>query len=88
MLHVWDISGQQLAAVDTTEPRVVQVLKEQLRELYGYPVCLQRLMLQGTCVEDDAQLQEPLDLQLVELSQLPLQPSTAKYNAKIYYNVQ
>ena len=74
MLRVWSISGQELAAVPPGEMSEGGIhLKRHLRNRYGYPVCLQKLLQAGHCLEDGAPLvgpEDPLDLQLVLLSAL------------------
>ena len=70
MLHVWSISGKELAAVVIDELSDVRTLKHRLRSQYGYPICIQQLMHSGACLDDDAKLAHPVDLQLV-LLQLP-----------------
>ena len=62
MLRVWSPAGTELAAVDEVED--VGALKLHLRECHGFPVSMQSLLLEGSCLEDSSKL-ESGDLQLV-----------------------
>ena len=78
MLHVWSTSGQELAAMSMEELSDVGTLKQHLRQQRGYPVCVQRLLHEGSFLDDadklDA-LSSALDVQLVLL---PVRSSEAQ----------
>lgn len=72
MLRVFAcVSGQELLAVSTEELGDVKTLKSRLRELHGFPLCLQRLVKDGQVLDDSLQLEEPWDLQLLLASLTP-----------------
>ncbi|OLP79609.1 Ankyrin-1 [Symbiodinium microadriaticum] len=54
MLRVWKITGVELASSALEEVTGVRTLKERLRDLHGYPVCLQQLLQDGHVLLDDA----------------------------------
>ncbi|CAE7218060.1 ANKRD17 [Symbiodinium natans] len=69
MLHVWwATSGQPLASVTQEELSDVRTLKQHLRALHGFPICIQQLLHDGHCLEDGCKLEAPMDLQLVLLT--------------------
>ncbi|CAE7610997.1 unnamed protein product [Symbiodinium sp. CCMP2592] len=68
MLHVWSVSGDELASVSKEECRLVRDVKEHLRTRCGVPVCLQQLVCDGRCLADDDVAHA--DLQLVRLTEL------------------
>ena len=45
MLRVYAMSGTELAVVATEEVEDVAALKLRLREMHGFPVCLQELLV-------------------------------------------
>ena len=58
MLRVFAcVSGQELLAVSTEELGDVKTLKSRLRELHGFPLCLQRLVKDGQVLDDSLQLE-------------------------------
>ena len=69
MLRVWSASGHELVSEPPNLFRGVPDLKRHLRTQHGYPVCLQQLLQESSCLEEGAVL-EPVDLQLVVLSSL------------------
>ncbi|CAE7669292.1 Ankrd17 [Symbiodinium microadriaticum] len=59
MLRVFAcVSGQELLAVSTEELGDVKTLKSRLRELHGFPLCLQRLVKDGQVLDDSLQLED------------------------------
>ncbi|OLQ15064.1 Ankyrin repeat domain-containing protein 50 [Symbiodinium microadriaticum] len=52
MLSVRSVSGEELSSVSKEKCRSVLELKEHLRKELGFPVCLQQLVADGTCLED------------------------------------
>eukprot|EP00439_Symbiodinium_sp_Y106_P052429 s925_g7.t1 len=68
MLLVRGLSGQELAAVHAEDFRDVRALKHHLRKLHSYPVSLQQLVRDGSCLRDDDRVDSATDLQLVLLS--------------------
>ena len=68
MLHVWQASGRELAAVGLDELYDVRALKIRLQRLCGIPRFRQMLLCDGKSLEDDLRLDAPGDLQLVLLS--------------------
>ena len=67
MLNVFTVSGELLTSWSLEEPRNVQSLKIQLQPLCGVTRFRQKLLHDGTILQDDRLLDEPLDLQLVLL---------------------
>ena len=72
MLHVWMVSGRKLAAMapQASKKSDVKSLKEHLRNLHNFPVCLQQVLHDGKCLEDFMILDVKMDLQLVLLTAL------------------
>ena len=76
MVSVWSVSGQELVQPAETFKTVID-LKRHLRQQHSFPVCLQQLLLAGSCLENGSLPEGPGDLQLVVLSsvspeQMPL----------------
>ena len=67
MLRLWKISGEELPNIDKEGLRNVKGLKLRLRELHGFPVCLQQLLCDGRRLENSASLDLVADVQLVLL---------------------
>ena len=67
MLRVWNLSGEELAAMTMEGLSDVKNLKLELRALHGHPVSMQQLMHGGASLEDATKLDSPMDLQLVIL---------------------
>ena len=65
LLRVWGLSGEELASLAREELSDVAALKLHLRQLHGFPVCLQELMHGSTRLEDAMVLDEHLELQLL-----------------------
>ena len=68
MIRVWRLSGQQLAACSAEEFTDAAALKEHLCKLCGFPVYLQQLLQDGNALGDGAELDAPMDLQVVLLT--------------------
>ena len=68
MLRVWKASGEELVAISNKE-LTVRALKKQLQGYCGLPRFRQRLLLDGTNLQDNESLDFPTDrdLQLVML---------------------
>ena len=70
MLRLWRVSGEELGAIPmdvVKKLRNVRTLKRHLRKLYGFPACIQQLVREGSRMNDDATLEEPIDVQVVLL---------------------
>ncbi|CAE7266818.1 mask [Symbiodinium natans] len=67
MLHVWQFSGQALAVVPIEDVSDVRTLKQHLQSLCGLPRFRQRLLCNGTCLDDHVSLPSPMHLQHVAL---------------------
>ena len=68
MLRVTKLSGEEVASIAVGEVRDVKSLKRRLSQLPGVPPRFrQRLLLNGRQLEDAAELDSPMDLQLVLL---------------------
>ena len=67
LLHVWNAAGEALFACPVEKLSDVQTLKRQLQKLCGAPRFRQRLLHGNNLLDDDAQLDSPIDLQLVLL---------------------
>ena len=65
MFHVWQISGQELPAISRDWISQVQDLKDSLRRLHGFPMCMQRLLHNGIRLNNRTKIDPPLDLQLI-----------------------
>ena len=48
MLRIWQMSGQELAAIDMEKIFDVRGLKATLRSLHGFPMCMQQMLHNGT----------------------------------------
>ncbi|CAE7894969.1 Kidins220 [Symbiodinium sp. KB8] len=74
--QVWSDSGDEVFATPTGELKDVAELKQSLRTLHGFPLCLQQLAYEGRSLDDSAQLDKPMDLHLT-LASVPddLNPS-------------
>ena len=69
MLRVLGISGQEVLTLPVGEATDVRALKRQLHMLHGIPNRFrQKLLYCGNCLDDDAKLDMPMDLQLVLLT--------------------
>ena len=55
MLRVWSVSGQPVCTT-AEELDDVRALKQQLRWVHGFPLCLQQLMHEGHRLDDTAKL--------------------------------
>ena len=67
-LHVWGISGQEVAHIPREQLSTVRALKQHLQKLCGCSRFRQRLTHHGTALDDDARLDsqvEATDVQLV-----------------------
>ncbi|OLQ04879.1 Ankyrin-1 [Symbiodinium microadriaticum] len=67
MLHVWKVSGEELAIIPVEELGSVRSLKQQLQCLCGVPRFRQRLLVDGAALADDVILDSPIHVQLVLL---------------------
>ena len=69
MLRVWRVSGEELISIPLEELTETDAgeLKRRLQSVCGWPKSFQRLLHEGAPLEDDAQLDEPMDVQLVML---------------------
>ena len=67
MLHVCQFSGQALAVVPIEDVSDVRTLKQHLQSLCGLPRFRQRLLCDGTCLDDHVSLPSPMHLQHVAL---------------------
>ncbi|CAE7533507.1 ASB3 [Symbiodinium sp. CCMP2592] len=67
MLRVWRVSGEELISIPVEELTNAGELKRRLQSVCGWPKSFQRLLHEGAPLEDDAQLDEPMDVQLVML---------------------
>ncbi|CAE7296544.1 Ankrd17 [Symbiodinium sp. CCMP2592] len=67
MLRVWTVSGEELAALPVEEQSDVRSLKRHLQQFHGLPRFRQRLLCNGSSLDDDARLVAPVDLQIVLL---------------------
>ena len=68
MLRVFKMSGEELVSTSVGELASVMTLKELLRSRYGFPICLQQLLQDSSCLDNSAKLDAPTDLQLVLLN--------------------
>eukprot|EP00439_Symbiodinium_sp_Y106_P044029 s5073_g5.t1 len=70
MLRIWKASGEELVAISGKELETVRALKKQLQGFCGLPRFRQRLLLDGTNLQDNESLDFPTDrdLQLVMLT--------------------
>ena len=71
MIRVCNASGEELMAIPAEESLSVRAMKQRLQGLCGLPRFRQRLLRGAEILKDDAQLQSPVDLQLVLLSFVP-----------------
>ncbi|CAE7533520.1 ANKRD27 [Symbiodinium sp. CCMP2592] len=69
MLRVWRVSGEELISIPVEELTETEAgeLKRRLQSVCGWPKSFQRLLHEGAPLEDDAQLDGPMDVQLVML---------------------
>ena len=70
MLHVWKVSGEELACIplqELGEERCVAVLRRTLRERFGFPICLQELLHDSSRLDNHAILDCSMDIQFVLL---------------------
>ena len=68
LLRVWTASGKELVALPVEEFGTVKALKRRLQSLCGLPRFQQRLLHEGTDLDDDFRFAGALDLQLVLLN--------------------
>ena len=68
MLHVWQASGKEIAAIGLEELHDVRTLKTHLQSLCGVPRFRQMLLHNGRSLDEDFKLDSCLDVQLVLLS--------------------
>ena len=68
MLRVFSIAGEQLAAASVEEIEDVRELKSALRQLHGFPLCLQKLLCNGSPLQDADRFDSTTDIQLLLLS--------------------
>ena len=54
MLRVWTVSGEELAALPVEEQSDVRSLKQHLQRFHGLPRFRQRLLCNGSSLDDDA----------------------------------
>ena len=64
MLRIWLASGDELSPVSGKKFHVPHV-KLPLRAQHGFPICLQRLIRDGVCLQDTDEVTAPAELQLV-----------------------
>ncbi|CAE7490526.1 fem1a [Symbiodinium necroappetens] len=69
MLRVWRVSGEELISIPVEELTETDAgeLKRRLQSVCGWPKSFQRLLHEGAPLEDDAQLDCAMDVQLVML---------------------
>ncbi|CAE7193983.1 Kidins220, partial [Symbiodinium natans] len=68
MLRVTKLSGEEVASIAVGEVRDARSLKQRLSQLPGVPARFrQRLLLDGSGLEDADELDSPMDLKLVLL---------------------
>ena len=67
MIHVWGVSGEELALVPVAEIGDVRTLKRRLQKAHGFPRFRQRLLCDGSILDDAALLDSPVHLHLVVL---------------------
>ena len=65
MLRVWRLSGEELAAINIADIREVTDVKAILCRQHGCPPSMQKLLHNGSILEDSTKLETPIDLQLV-----------------------
>ncbi|CAE7688208.1 Ankrd17 [Symbiodinium pilosum] len=65
MLRICQMSGEELPAVSLKKVRDVSALKQELRRLHGFPLCMQQLLHNDNSLDPATKLEEPMDLQLV-----------------------
>eukprot|EP00439_Symbiodinium_sp_Y106_P033844 s3998_g4.t1 len=68
MLHVWRVSGKELATVRAKDFDHTRALKKHLCDLFGFPVYLQQILHNGTILDEYAKLDATMDLHLVLLT--------------------
>ncbi|CAE7761000.1 warA [Symbiodinium sp. CCMP2456] len=68
LLRVWTASGKELVALPVEEIATAKALKRRLQSLCGLPRFQQRLLHEGTDLDDDFRFAGSLDLQLVLLN--------------------
>ena len=79
MLRVLRPSGQELAAISAEEFTDAGAVKKHLCEQYGFPTYLQKLLLGGRLLTDDAKMDGAMDLHLVLLTVSSLSPIQQGY---------
>ena len=66
MLHIRMLSGEEVTSIPVEEVSTVQELKRRLHQLHGLPPRFrQRLLCQGSMMDDADKLDSSLDLELV-----------------------
>ena len=76
---VWTTAGEKLATIPLTNVPDVRTLKRHLQKLHGQPRFRQRLVHNGSVLQDSDRVHElhtPRDLQMVLLPYAPASPST------------
>ena len=69
MLRIRALSGEEVASIPVEELTDVRELKLKLHRLHGFPTRFkQRLFLRGDPMDDSAELDSPMDLELVLLT--------------------
>ena len=71
VLHVWGVSGREVASIPQQELQDARMLKQILSKICGVPRFRQRLLHDGDCLEDTARLDLLEDVQLVLLDYCP-----------------
>ena len=61
MIRVWQLSGEQLTAVnlEAMSEKTVLMLKRRLHYLHDLPVSMQQLALEGCCLDASADVDMP-----------------------------
>ena len=67
ILHVSSGAGEELAAISPEEIEDVRALKLYLRDLHGFPFCLQQLLHNNSILDDSSKPEGPAEIQLVLL---------------------
>ena len=65
MLCVRGVSGKELTVIGDQEVADVSTLKRFLRELHGWPLCMQKLLQGDSILDDSTKLKGPLEICLV-----------------------
>ena len=73
------MSGQELCAVSMEEILDVRDVKAALRNLHGFPMCMQQLLHNGRSLHDCHLMLKPIDRQMILLD-----PSTVAWQSNKY----